>query len=492
MCTNYINFLLGRSTIGDIIKEKDKWLGVPADSEGLTKSRNAKHQQLDDALYLWFTDMSAHHAAINDEMLLTKARQLGEQLGITDFSYSRGYLHRFKSRRGIKRKLYEGEADSADMTAVQTGREDLQRVLQDYDPEDIFNLDETGLFYRLGPNYTLATTKVSGTKKSKDRITVALTSNATGTTKLKPFVISKVNRPRCFGKTYNPETYVRYRHNAKAWMTSELFQDWLKDFDRQMRLARRKVILLVDNAASHNQGDLQLRSVTLHFLPPNTTAHIQPMDAGIIKAFKAHYRKQLVQHYIERVEKNEEQSVNLREALHMVKTAWDRVQVSTIVNCYRHVKILPSPSTDDSDEDDDIPLSLLQYHRDEDDIPLIELQMKMRELGNSSMTAEEYVGVDEEEETGRHLNDDDIMLLVSREEIPEVADEEDDEEPSKDVTVFEASESIRILINFFEQSTSAELEKKRSYLEHLWEMKETIHCQAREPKQKKMTDFFKQ
>ena len=129
---------------------------------------------------------------------------------------------------------------------VQTGREDLQRVLQDYDPDDIFNLDETGLFYRLGPSYTLATTKLSGTKKSKDRLTVALTSNATGSTKLKPFVISKVNRPRCFGKTYNPDT-------AKAWMTSDLFQDWLKDFDRQMR---RKVILLVDNAASHNQGDL--------------------------------------------------------------------------------------------------------------------------------------------------------------------------------------------------------------------------------------------
>ena len=157
--------------------------------------------------------MSAHHAAINDEMLLTKARKLGEQLGVTYFSYSRSHLHRFKSRRGIKRKLYLGEADSADMTAVQTGWADLQRVLQDYDPDDIFNLDETGLFFRLGPSYTLATTKVSGTKKSKDRLTVALTSNATGSTKLKPFVISKVNRPRCFGKTYNPETYVRYRHS---------------------------------------------------------------------------------------------------------------------------------------------------------------------------------------------------------------------------------------------------------------------------------------
>lgn len=137
-------------------------------------------------------------------MLLTKARQLGEQIGVTDFSYSRGYLHRFKSRRGIKRKLYEGEADSADMTAVQSGRQDLQRVLQDYDPEDIFNLDETGLFYRLGPNYTLATKKVSGTKKSKDRITVALAANATGTTKIKPFVITKSSATPMLRKELQP------------------------------------------------------------------------------------------------------------------------------------------------------------------------------------------------------------------------------------------------------------------------------------------------
>lgn len=161
----HLHSVLGKSTIGDIIKEKEKWLAVPADSEDSTRSRNAQHQQLDDALYLWFSDMSAYHAAINDEMLLTKARQLGQQIGVTGFSYSRGYLHRFKSRRGIKRKLYEGEADSADMTAVQSGRQDLQRVLRDYDTEDIYNLDETGLFYRLGPNYTLATKKVSGTQR---------------------------------------------------------------------------------------------------------------------------------------------------------------------------------------------------------------------------------------------------------------------------------------------------------------------------------------
>lgn len=497
----HLHSVLGKSTIGDIIKEKEKWLAVPADSEDSTRSRNAQHQQLDDALYLWFSDMSAHHAAINDEMLLTKARQLGQQIGVTDFSYSRGYLHRFKSRRGIKRKLYEGEADSADMTAVQSGRQDLQRVLRDYDPEDIYNLDETGLFYRLGPNYTLATKKVSGTKKSKDRITVALAANATGTTKIKPFVITKVQRPRCFGKSYNPECYVRYRHNAKAWMTADLFKEWLKDFDRQMRLAKRKVILLVDNAASHSQGDLQLRNVTLHFLPPNTTAHIQPMDAGIIKAFKAHYRKQLVQHYINRVEKDEDQSINLREALHMVKTAWDRVKASTIVNCYRHVQILPTPEEFD-DDDDDVPLSRLQFNREEDEedeIPLVELQRKMRQLPDiGSMTAEEYLAVDEEEETGQHLTDDDIMLLVSREEAIEcVEEEEEKEEVPKDINLQEGEEFITGSINFLEQTPSSATEEEKELcneaLDILWKVKDMVkRRQARELQQKKMTDFFRQ
>lgn len=39
-----------------------------------------------------------------------------------------------------------------------------------------------------------------------------------------------------------------------------------------------------DGQASHTQGDIQLRNATLHFLRPNTTAHIQPLDAGIVKS----------------------------------------------------------------------------------------------------------------------------------------------------------------------------------------------------------------
>lgn len=77
------------------------------------------------------------------------------------------------------------------------------------------------------------------------------------------------------------------------------------------------------------------------------------------------------------------------------------MKASTIVNCYWHVQILPSQEEFD-DDDDDVPLSRLQFSSEEDeedDIPLVDLQRKMRLLPDTgSMTAEEYLAVDEEDE----------------------------------------------------------------------------------------------
>jgi hypothetical protein len=47
-------------------------------------------------------------------------------------------------------------------------------------------MDKTGLYWKMLPNYMLVTEASSGGKKSKDRITLALTVNATGTNKWEP------------------------------------------------------------------------------------------------------------------------------------------------------------------------------------------------------------------------------------------------------------------------------------------------------------------
>lgn len=61
-----------------------------------------------------------------------------------------------------------------------------------------------------------------------------------------------------------------------------------------------KVVLLLDNFSAHEcsvrdvEGELGLANTQVIFLPANTTSKWQPMDQGIISAWKAHTRR----HYI--------------------------------------------------------------------------------------------------------------------------------------------------------------------------------------------------
>jgi hypothetical protein len=70
-------------------------------------------------------------------------------------------------------------------------------------------------------------------------------------------------------------------------MQVSIWNDYLTKLDARMRLQRRKILLIVDNAPVHVINEnLNLTNVAVHFLPPNTTSHLQPCDAGIINSFK--------------------------------------------------------------------------------------------------------------------------------------------------------------------------------------------------------------
>ena len=64
--------------------------------------------------------------------------------------------------------------------------EECRALAATYPPENVLNINKTGLFWKLSPSRTLVTETGSGEKKSKDRITVALTINTTGTDKWEP------------------------------------------------------------------------------------------------------------------------------------------------------------------------------------------------------------------------------------------------------------------------------------------------------------------
>ena len=49
--------------------------------------------------------------------------------------------------------------------------------------------------------------------------------------------------------------------------------------------------------------DIKLTNIELVYLPPNTTAHLQPMDAGIIHSFKSKYKREFCRHLIQQFDK---------------------------------------------------------------------------------------------------------------------------------------------------------------------------------------------
>ncbi len=143
------------------------------------------------------------------------------------------------------------------------------------------------MYWDLEPSKTLAQGPLSGKKKSKKRVTLLLTCNATGTEKLKPLFIHTYQNPRILRGKKKEELPVDYYWNSTSWMQVSIWNDYLTKLDKKMRLQNCHILLLADNAPVHIiDENVNLTNVTVHFLPPNTTAHLQPCDVGIINSFK--------------------------------------------------------------------------------------------------------------------------------------------------------------------------------------------------------------
>lgn len=103
-----------------------------------------------------------------------------------------------------------------------------------------------------------------------------------GSEKLPLLIIGKTLKPRCFKSAKPP---LAYTANRRAWMTSDIFEHWLKDWDRRLKSEGRKILLFIDNCPSH-PTKVELNNIVLKFLPPNATSSLQPMDQGVIYNLK--------------------------------------------------------------------------------------------------------------------------------------------------------------------------------------------------------------
>ncbi len=415
-----------QATISHVLSKKRQYEAMGASELDAKRPRMATCQQLDTALANWVFQCQARGVAISSDLIKAKGKAFSEQLNLTDKApeFSNGWLESFQKRYGLKAHVLHGESGSADTAAIETSMPRIRGRLSKYSLKDIYNMDETGLFYRMAPDRTIAQRQIEGSKKDKSRLTIALAANADGSHKIKPFIIGHACKPRAFQKKTGEQLGFYYRANAKAWMTGVLFQEWLRKMDGTMRSANRKVLLLLDNAPAHFMPNEELSNVELLMLPPNTTSKIQPMDAGIIAAFKRRYRRFQLHDALDKDAEGEADIYHVDQltAMKWYEAAWKDITPATIANCFRHTGLWPK---DERARESHAPEHSVESAIDQELAVAIEC-LHLRH----PMTIKYFLNPVEEQQNVHQLLTDEDLLALAAPEPPA-----DAEESNEDITV---------------------------------------------------------
>lgn len=273
------------------------------------------------------------------------------------FKASNGFLRNFKNRYGIRELAIQGEQLSSDNNCIEEFINMLQHLIktEQYSSDQIYNSDESGLYWKALPTKTLASSRekrANGFKMNKERITLNFCANASGKDRLPLLVIGKSKNPRSIKDCKN-NLPVWYKSSSSAWMTSEIFGQWLHEYFVPHVLANLKAqnlplkaLLIVDNAAVH-QYNIETNKIDLKvlFLPPNTTSLIQPMDQGVISAFKRNYKFRFMRGILAKSGFNSDNLIedvnrySLKECIYAANDTWKELSDVTLINSWNKIGV---------------------------------------------------------------------------------------------------------------------------------------------------------
>ncbi|OAF65114.1 Periodic tryptophan protein 2 [Intoshia linei] len=272
------------------------------------KRKLSKTSDFDDILYQWVQNKRKRNFAISNNNLKEIALKLEEKYGVLDFS---AFDRCINKCYGLLTKRIVGESGLVNIELVKNFKSIYERKVSEYGPSDIYNCDETGLFWREFINKTIVLNeddKASG-KYSKQRITILFCTNMIGE-KLTPSSLGRLN------------LHIHENENRKILSTP--------DNDNFI------------NAPVH-PVDTVFSNIELLYFPPNFTSLVKPCDQGIIMSFKSCYKKLMSNKILLELnnKKNKDFSyqdlmkkITLYDVLCLIYYSWNNVSVDTIKNSF--------------------------------------------------------------------------------------------------------------------------------------------------------------
>lgn len=467
-----IHFQCGKTQVYDCLSKKEeiKKNFSMLKSPGIKRIRSSEFDKLNDVIFQWFCTARTKSFPISGPIIQAKALEVASKMNFFEFKASNGWLRSFRKRFKISFRSVCGESNDVPENVMAEWLVELEEMCTGFEPKNIANCDETGLFFRLLPSKSLALSKgivrlftffvdnrklfninssfddfstnmqlifctgtCSGGKNSKERITVLFTMFGDGSI-AEPLVIGKSLNPRCFKNLKRDKLGVDYFANKRAWMTSLLFEQYLTKLNKKMQTEDRTILLFLDNATSH--PNIQLSNITLKFFPPNTTSKLQPLDGGVIANFKVNYKKLMLQNLLHEMESCENVSaltkkINILDSINIIKQSCAQISPSTVIKCFLNAGFL-------FDNDDEV--CDFEETENANNLDLIEIQNLIQTAcGSSLCSAMEYVTVDDDVTTESDSIDiDEIIDSCVNSNDGEVvtiseSDDEDDIVQEKDV-----------------------------------------------------------
>jgi DDE superfamily endonuclease len=224
--------------------------------------------------------------------------------------------------------------------------------LLDVKPANVYNADQTNVFYSMPSTYTLAqrgakTVPIKGAN-STSRLTVMLCANMEGG-KVPPYLIFKgsvkerapINR-ELSTKDGHPQN-MEYAVQPKAWMDEAKMLDWIERVWKthiQRQQPDGISYLILDECRTHLTAKVKEAfekcNTEVDYIPGGYTSKCQMLDVGVNRPFKNNITDEFTRWMI----RTGSSKPSRQDVSRWIENAWNTITVDNIKNSWRKVGII--------------------------------------------------------------------------------------------------------------------------------------------------------
>lgn len=207
----------------------------------------------------------------------------------------------------------------------QSTHNEWSEINGNYAHRDIYLATETGIYFdtKVDVCRQLKNEKCIAGENAKDRFTVLVCADRTGDDLRKLVVIGN--------QKLSTNLPVKYHCNSNSWMTAEIFEKELTEWDVNLRKENRKIVLFTDEKMVHPRRDMtNIKLMCYTDLIPEKN-----VSFDMVRCMKAYYRRNIMENM-----KDPSLKLKPEKAIEELSQAWKTVSTDAVTSSFVEAGII--------------------------------------------------------------------------------------------------------------------------------------------------------